>query len=234
MQFYLTPEHACGYLKDKQARTAFADPDKTVTVNLYSQLIQHGFRRDGKFLYTPDCKDCKACQSSRVVTEAFTLNKRFKRISKKNEDLTVEIEDLSFNRAHYALFARYLEARHQDGEMWPTSEQQYKDFLLSSTITTKIITFKSQEMLRCVAFIDFLTNGISAVYTFFDPDYADNSLGTYAVLWQIAFAKTNKIPYVYLGFWIEDSPKMAYKKDFMPLEIFHQQQWRRLKDTRKL
>lgn len=229
LKLFLTAPHSCSYLAGKEATTLFIDPSIEPDTTLYSSLTLSGFRRSGPNLYRPHCGSCDACKSLRVVTHAFTPSRNQRRTSKRNQDLSARIVPARFSAEHFALYTRYIAGRHQDGEMYPADQEQYRSFLTSSADYARMVEFRLNDELLAVAVIDHLLDGISAIYTFFapEPEHQARSLGTYAILWQIEHARRLRLPYVYLGYWIEESAKMAYKSHFQPFEYFHGQRWHR-------
>ena len=226
LRFYQTSTpHECSYLPNQKASTLFVDPNMIVDPSLYEQLTILGFRRSGTLFYRPNCQNCQACISVRIPISDFNLSKRYKRIYNKNRDLKVNIHPARYEEYQYKLFEKYINERHKDGDMYPTSAEQYKNFLIETKAPTQFCEFYLDGHLICVSIIDKLPKDISAVYTFFDPDYASRSLGTYAILWQIEHAKRLNHDYLYLGYWVKDCAKMNYKTQFRPLELLHQQQW---------
>lgn len=223
--FYASPPHACSYLPGREAATLFADPQRPMTPALYSTLSDYGFRRSGDYVYRPRCGACQACQPCRIPVAQFTPDRSQRRIWKRNLDLTVQIMPPDTEGAYFELYRHYLSTRHTDGAMDSDDREQYRRFLTSSWSDTWFVLFRAAERIVAVAVVDLLGKGLSAVYTFYDPDEEKRSLGTMAVLWQIEQARRMGLPYVYLGFYIEESRKMAYKSRFHPLELFQGGKW---------
>ena len=226
LHFYATPEHDCSYLKDRQAKTLFVDPHAVITKDTYSQLSDLGFRRSGGHIYRPHCKECQACISVRIPTDMFAASKSQKRVLAKNKDLTFRALDPQFTQEYYDLYARYINLRHKDGDMYPPSIDQFTSFLVDGAQETIFFEFRgSDNKLLAIAVCDELEQGLSPIYTFYDPDEEKRSLGTFCILWQIAEAKRCRLQYVYLGYWVRECRKMNYKIMFRPIELLLDGHW---------
>lgn len=225
LKFYATQPHPCSYLPEAEAVTLFLDPQRPLDTSTYSRLSELGFRRSGEHLYRPHCGACSACIPARVPSAHFTPNTQQKRIYKRNTDLEVRTVAPQLTDEIYQLYARYITARHADGDMYPPSIAQFKSFLVGSEPFCEFQEFRLDGRLLAIAVTDRMDNGLSAVYTFFDPDESQRSLGRYAILWQIEEARRCGLPAVYLGYWIKRCRKMNYKTEYRPLELFINQQW---------
>jgi len=233
LQFYVTAPYPCSYIEGRKARSQVATPNHLIQSRVYSDLVQLGFRRSGVFSYRPYCDNCRACQPIRVPVAAFNPSKTQVRTWRKlSGRLQAQEVPLMFSDEHYALYLRYQSGRHMGGGMDQDSRDQYAQFLLQSQVDTRLITFREAGRLVMVSLIDRLQSGLSAVYTFFDPDLSKDSLGTYGVLWQIAECQRLGLDYVYLGYYIEESPKMSYKARFRPTEVLSQGQWTAVEEPR--
>lgn len=225
LSFFATPPHPCNYIQGREAVTVFADPRADMSAELYSSLIQFGYRRSGSHVYTQHCPNCSSCRSLRVPVQAFTPNRSQKRNWRRNQDLEVQVTEARFSEEHFQLYRRYIEQRHAGGGMDDMNAEQYQEFLIAAWCPTLFVEFRLEGTLLGVAVVDRVQDGLSAVYTFFDPEHGKRGLGTYAVLWQIEQARLEGLPNVYLGYWIEESEKMAYKAGFHPHEIFMHGHW---------
>ena len=229
LKFYQDSPHDCSYLDELQAQNIYPDPSVVMTNSLYSQLIQHGFRRSGNHAYRPHCPDCQACVPVRINLKQFKMSRSQRRCFQRNQHLAISSRPAEFNSEHYELYCRYLAARHIDGGMDNPTEQSYRNFLISEWSDTTFIEFREQSQLVAVAVTDSVDDGLSAFYTFFDPRLTKQSLGTYAILQQITQTKAQNLSSLYLGYWIENCKKMNYKNTFSGLEGYIEQQWQPLK-----
>lgn len=232
LQFYLTSPYPCSYLANREARSMVAAPAYLVDTPTYSELIKFGFRRSGLFTYRPYCEDCQACTPIRVRANEFQANRTQRRTFKRLDGLEAHFRELEFDPEHYALYRRYQSARHPGGGMDQDNQEQFSHFLLQSNVATQLIEFRENGVLRMVSVVDFLADGLSSVYTFFEPDMQNAGFGTYNILWQINHAKELGLPYVYLGYWIEQCQKMSYKRNYGPAEVLREGEWLPL-DTAK-
>lgn len=224
LRLYITVEHTCSYLPERTARNLVADPE-VVDQDLYNQLARLGFRRSGGHIYRPHCTGCTACLSLRIPAQRFQPNRSQQRTWRKNQDLTVTERYCTLDPEHYRLFRQYLHSRHRGGGMDETSPANYLSFITSSWSDTRLYEFRSATQLIAVAVVDYLDDGLSAVYTFFEPEARQRGLGTYVILWQIAHAAQLGLDWVYLGYWIEQSEKMSYKAKFHPHEVYRAGRW---------
>lgn len=224
MKFGVTHAFDCSYLPDREEQLLVCmEPSESLKVN-YSSLIQAGFRRSGDQLYRPHCKQCKACESLRVLVEQFTLSKSQKRILNKNKLIKIRIVQEQRDD-HYALYERYINQAHSDGSMYPPSYEQYRNFIHCHWQSPLFIEGRIDGELVGVAVTDQVASGLSALYTFFDPELTKQSLGTYFILQQIQICQNLGLPYLYLGYQIDECAKMKYKKNFYPHQRLRNNEW---------
>ena len=237
LQFYVTTPYKCGYLPNKLAQSLIAAPHHLVDSDIYSGLIQQGFRRSGKFAYRPYCDNCKACIAIRLILDEFAPTRSQKRAYKQHANLSVRVLPLGYQQQHFELYTSYQALRHADEEHSQQAEahrtaeiqteaDQYRQFLCKSNVESLMIEFSdAASAVKIVSVIDVVNDGISAVYTFYDALEAKASFGTYSIMWLAEWAKMLGLPYLYLGYWIETSPKMAYKQQFKPQQKLIEGEW---------
>lgn len=222
---FISTADNCSYLPTQTTQLAFLDPSIETDTALYSDLTRQGFRRSGQQIYKPHCPNCQACIPLRIPLQSFTPNRNQRRIWQRNQDVNVTTVAPDFNPEHFMLYQRYLNIRHSDSSMASTSEEDYLSFLTCPGIKTAFIEFRLDGKLFAIAVTDILKNELSAVYSFFDPDYAHRSPGVFAILWQIEHGKHLQLNHLYLGYWIESCAKMSYKNQYQPCETFSSAGW---------
>jgi len=228
VQFYATAPYPCSYLPGRQARSQVATPGHLVNSDTYTELVARGFRRSGTFTYRPYCDGCRECVPVRIPVSRFVASRTQRKTWRRHATLQSNVRTLGWSAEHYALYQRYQSQRHPGGGMDQDNREQYALFLLSSNVNTRLVEFRNERQeLVMVSIIDMLNDGLSSVYTFFDPDHP-GSLGTWNILWQIEQCRSLELPWLYLGYWIAASPKMAYKTAFRPIEGLIQGNWAEL------
>jgi len=228
-QFFITAPQECPYLENRKERKLFVTLDSLNSVLLNNTLSKQGFRRSQNVLYRPACTDCNACLSARIVINNFKVSKSQKRLQKKNVIIKRIIVRPFAKKDHYALFQQYVQARHKAGGMSDMSFSEFSSMVEDSKVSTKLIEYRdANSILLGVCLTDVLDDGVSMVYSFFDPRLKTNSLGTYMILDHINYANELNLKYVYLGYWVQGSNKMQYKASFSGLEVFISQAWKTL------
>ena len=226
--FFATPEHHCSYLPDRHATTMFVDPRAHIDRRLYTQLTALGFRRSGSHYYRPHCESCNACIPVRIPVKRFRPERSQRRNWRDNADLELRPVPASYVEEYYLLYERYINQRHSDGDMYPPSREQFSSFLVEGGVDGFYLEIRERGQLIGLAVIDTLDDGLSAIYTLFDPGRSKRGLGTLAILWQIEEARRRGLSHVYLGYWIKACTKMSYKNRFSPLEILMEGRWQDL------
>jgi arginine-tRNA-protein transferase len=228
LSFLVTTDMPCPYLSDRMERklvTRLAGPDAAKHFHILSRA---GFRRSHSIAYRPACAGCQACVPVRVVVRDFASRRTLRRIEAHNADLTTAVRPARGTPEQYRLFQHYLEGRHSDGEMAGMSLADFRSMVEDTPIDTRMIEFRDGGTLVACVLTDWSADGISAVYSFFDPGQPSRSLGSYMIVWLVREAASYDLPYVYLGYWVGGSRKMAYKTRFRPIEGFGPEGWRRI------
>ena len=222
-QLFLTAAMPCPYLPDRQERKLFTHLSGRRAASLHHLLSENGFRRSQNLIYRPACEGCNACQSVRIVAGKFEPSGRYRRVQAKNDDLMIDVRPTTATGEQYDLFKRYLESRHAGGGMNQMSFVDYEYMVEDTPVQSILVEYRLREHpdqpLVAVALTDVMPDGLSMVYSFYDPELAHRSLGTFLILDHIAQVRSAVLSYVYLGYWVKDSPKMAYKAQFQPLEV---------------
>ncbi|MCA3279527.1 MAG: arginyltransferase [Roseomonas sp.] len=229
--FYTTAPLPCPYLPGRTERKIVTELSGTEAEALHERLSRAGFRRSHNIAYAPVCPGCQACVPIRVVSEDFTPDRTQRRILRANADLTISEMPARATAEQFTLFQRYQKTRHADGDMAAMGYYDYRAMIEDTPISTGILEFRdARDRLLGACLTDWLADGLSAVYSFFDTDEDKRSLGTFAVLWLIGRARSLGLPYVYLGYWVPERRKTAYKARFRPSEILISGAWHRLND----
>lgn len=227
LRLFLTPEHPCSYLPDRKARTLFIDPSASKDAALSGSLTEQGFRRSGGQIYRPQCDACHCCIPARLPVNAFEPRRSQRRVWQRNiEEFQVRWQQARLTDEYFDLYARYLGERHGEGEMANPTSEDFSRFLISPWNETLFLEVRRGKELVAVAVTDHFPGGLSAVYTFFDPAIADRSPGVFAILCQIAETRRLGLPWLYLGYWVHNCRKMAYKSEYRPIQILTEGRWR--------
>jgi arginyl-tRNA--protein-N-Asp/Glu arginylyltransferase len=231
IRLFQTLEHACGYWPDRLSRDLIVDPADPLLPSVFAQALSMGFRRSGGHVYRPYCQGCRACISVRVPAARFQANRSQRRCLARNADLSVHIAPARRTAENFELYRRYLDSRHRGGGRDDPAPENFDGFLACAWSPTEFMEFRLDGRLVAVAVTDVVPDALSAVYTFYDPELAARSLGSYALLRQIQRAREEGRSHVYLGFWLAGHPKMDYKRGYRPLEYLDGQHWRPLPDA---
>ncbi|MCF3629131.1 arginyltransferase [Thalassospiraceae bacterium LMO-SO8] len=229
--FFATAPLPCPYLPDRVERRVVTELFGRDATRLHDQLSYAGFRRSHGIVYAPACPGCDACKAVRIAVDGFDLRPSMKRILKANTDLSARMAQPAASQEQYRLFQRYQASRHSGGDMSKMDYLDYQALIEDTPIDTGLITYRDGDgTLTGAMLADRLGDGLSAVYSYFDPEQPRRGMGTYMILWLIDEAKRLGLPYVYLGFWIEGCNKMSYKARFRPLEVHTAAGWRNFDD----
>lgn len=223
--FFITDPMPCPYIEGMMERKLFTHIAGQRATEINNNLTHAGFRRSQTIAYRPACDKCSACRSVRIDVEGFAPSRNLRRIINRNAVLTSDVLSPDTSREQYDLLRRYLDARHENGGMAQMTVLDYMAMVEETSVKTNLVEYRDGDRLVACLLVDELRDGLSLVYSFFDPDMAADSLGSYIILDQIARAKSLKLPHVYLGYLIEDCSKMSYKKRFKPLQILGEQGW---------
>ncbi len=223
-----TVPHRCGYFCGRMAQNLVIDPHARDLATIFGDALRAGFRRAGEHVYRPACHGCRACVAARIPVPTFQPDRAQRRCMRRNQDLAIVDRPARIDDETFVLYRRYLEARHPGGGMDDAEPVDFTRFVRSSWSETRFLEFRLDGTLVAVAVTDHTPAGLSAVYTFFDPELRARGLGTFAILSQIEQARRLGLPHVYLGYWIAGHPKMDYKARFRPLEVLDEGRWRTL------
>ncbi|OIQ93127.1 putative arginyl-tRNA--protein transferase [mine drainage metagenome] len=224
--FFTTAPLPCPYLAGRMERKIVTELSGPDAESLHETLSRAGFRRSHSIAYTPACQGCSACIAVRIVVKDFEPNRTMRKILRRNAGLEARFTAPHASAEQYRLFARYQESRHSGGDMALMGFYDYRSMVEDSPIQTFVVEFRDNSgMLRAAVLTDRMDDGLSAVYSFYEPTMSEDSLGTYMVLWLVEEARRQNLPYVYLGYWVRDSGKMAYKIRFSPLEAYGPGGW---------
>ncbi len=229
-QFYVTAPQPCPYLAGRMERKLFTALQGDQSEAMNDTLSKQGFRRSQNVLYRPSCADCSACMSARIRVDDFAPNRTQRKVSRRNAYLTREVTSAWATEEQYDLFRRYLDSRHADGGMADMDVFEFAAMIEETPVRTRVIEYregseKGKRALAAVCLTDILDDGLSLVYSFFDPSKAAQSLGSHIILDHVDLARAAGLPYVYLGYWVPNSPKMDYKARYAALDVYHDGKW---------
>lgn len=227
-KLFLSAPHACPYIEPETASTVLLDPNYEVDNSLFSILIKAGFRRSGDTVYRPHCRNCNSCVSVRIPAREFVPNRSQRRTWKRNSDIETLLVPASYQEEHFDLYCRYQRWRHTGDIMDHSDPDRYREFMVESSVETVFLEYRLEGKLVGLSVCDLPEDGMSAVYTFFDPAYPKRSLGTYAILKQLEYVRDMGLDWLYLGYWIDGCKKMSYKTQFKPIFGFINKEWRLL------
>ena len=222
---YLSMPHPCSYLPGRMSTILFVDPQRLLSEGEYGAFVRRGFRRSGDLVYRPHCQGCNACVAVRVPVRFFKPTRGQRRVWNRNRDIEILEKPARFDSEHFDLYRRYQAGRHPESGMNDADPQKYLGFLASRQVDSAFFEMRAAGRLLGVAVVDVLPDGLSAVYTFFDPELSPRGLGVFAVLWEIAETARRGLDFLYLGYWIADAPKMSYKTNYRPLEALMGGHW---------
>jgi arginine-tRNA-protein transferase len=227
LHFYPTMSYACSYLPGRQARSQVLAEGEEAGTGVYDLLIWNGFRRSGLHVYRPACDDCRECIPVRLDVGNYRPNRSQRRAFRQHaKELTAQLCELDYVDEHFQLYCRYQQARHAGGGMDRDDREQYESFILQSRVCSFLVEFREDGVLRMVSLIDQVADGLSSVYTFYDPAVSGASYGVYNVIWQAGLARQLGLSWLYLGYWIRDCRKMVYKTAYQPLQCLMEDDWR--------
>lgn len=228
VRLFQTLPHPCGYYAERTAQNIVIDPSASQLPRIYDLAVQRGYRRAGGHVYHPHCAGCRACVACRVPVDRFRADRSQRRCLARNGDIEIGLAAAGYTDEYFALYRRYLRARHVGGGMDDARPEDFSRFLYTGWSPTRFIEFRRGAHLLALAVTDFCATGLSAVYTFFEPGEEARGLGTFAILTQLRLAREHGLPHLYLGFWIDGHPKMHYKSRFRPLEVLRGDNWHEL------
>ncbi len=227
LRMFKTEEHGCGYYSDRLAQNWVIDPAAPELASVYGNALSRGFRRAGSHVYRPTCQGCNACTASRLLVQSFVPNRSQRRCARENADLDVRVEAAAYSDECFDLYRRYLGSRHRDGGMHATDPADFSRFLFADWSNTRFMMIRAKGKLLACAVTDVTTAGLSAVYTFYEPELPRRGLGVFSILSQIDWARQAGLEHLFLGYWIAGHPKMDYKTGYQPIELLIDGRWQR-------